>query len=99
VFRLLTHPIFASSAPAITAPSETPAVIPVLTSPMNSPRRSGLVIWIVMILATIKMPLAPAPEITRPTMNISKVFEFATMSVPTAMATVEKNMQSRGLNT
>lgn len=53
----------------------------------------------VMILATMKMPLAPAPEITRPTINISKVFEFATISVPTAIATVEKNMQSRGLNT
>lgn len=83
----------------MTAPSDTPAVIPVLTSPINRPRRSGLVIWIVMMLATMKIPLAPAPEMTRPTMNISNVFEVATMSVPAAMITVDMNMQSLGLKT
>jgi len=51
------------------------------------------------MLATIKTPLAPAPEMTRPTMNISNVFEVATMSVPAAMMTVEMNMQSLGLKT
>lgn len=96
---LLTHPILDSSAPAMTAPSETPAVIPVFTSPMKSPRRSGLVIWIVIILATMKIPLAPAPEMTRPMMNISNVFDVATTSVPAAMRMVEKNMQSLGLKT
>ena len=52
-----------------------------------------------IILATIKIPLAPAPEMTRPTMNISNVFEVATMKVPAAMMTVEMNMQSLGLKT
>jgi len=53
----------------------------------------------VMMLATMKIPLAPAPEITRPTMNISNVFDVATMSVPAAIMTVEMNMQSLGLKT
>lgn len=52
-----------------------------------------------MILATMKMPLAPAPEMTRPMMNVSKVFALETVSVPAAMTMVEKNMHSRALNT
>jgi hypothetical protein len=52
-----------------------------------------------MMLATMKIPLAPAPEITRPTMNILNEPEVAMMRVPAEMSRVEKNMQSRGLKT
>jgi uncharacterized UPF0146 family protein len=51
------------------------------------------------MLATMKIPLAPAPEITRPTMNISNETEVAMMIVPIEINRVEKNMQRRGLKT
>jgi hypothetical protein len=93
------HPILGSRAPAMTAPSETPTVIPELTRAMYNPRRLGEVICMTMILATMRIPPPPAPVNARPTMKVLKEFEIPVMAVPIQIKTVEKNMQSRGLNT
>jgi hypothetical protein len=95
----LTHPILGSSAPAITAPSETPTVIAVFARPMYKPRLFGLVIWIAMMLATMKMPPPPAPVTMRPIMKCSKETDVDVIIEPMQISMVEKNIQRRGLKT
>jgi hypothetical protein len=95
----LTHPILGSRAPAMTAPSDTPTVIAVLARPMYSPLLFGLVIWIAMMLATMKMPPPPAPVTTRPKIKCSKEIDVDVMTDPILINMVEKNMHRRGLNT
>jgi len=95
----LTQPILGSRAPAITAPSETPTVIAVLARPIYKPRRFGLVIWMAMMLATMKMPPPPAPVTTRPRMKCSNDMDVDVMTDPMHIIMVEKNMHSRGLKT
>lgn len=94
-----THPILGSRAPAITAPSEIPTVIPQLTRPMYSPRVLGLDSCTTRMLATINTPAAPDPVMTRPTINILNETEVEVMIVPTKRIRVDANMQSRGLKT
>jgi len=94
-----THPILGSSAPAMTAPSETPTVIAVFARPMYNPLRLALVIWIAMMLATMKMPPPPAPVIARPKTKCSNDTEVDVMINPTLINMVEENMHNRGLNT
>ena len=83
----------------MTAPSETPTVIAVFARPMYKPLRLGLVIWIAMMLATMKMPPPPAPLTTRPMIKCSKDTDVDVMADPMAINMVEKNMHKRGLNT
>jgi len=66
---------------------------------MYKPLRLGLVIWIAMILATMKMPPPPAPVITRPKTKCSNDTEVEVMINPVLINMVEKNMHRRGLNT
>ena len=83
----------------MTAPSETPTVIAVLARPMYRPLRFGLVIWIAMMLATMKIPPPPAPVITRPKMKCSNDTEVDVTTDPIHIIIVEQNMHSRGLKT
>lgn len=52
-----------------------------------------------MMLATMRIPPPPAPVKARPTRKTLKVVESPVMAVPIHIRVVEKNMQSRGLNT
>jgi hypothetical protein len=71
----------------------------VLARPMYKPLRFGLVIWIAMMLATMKMPPPPAPVTMRPTIKCWKDTEVEVMADPIQINMVEKNMHRRGLNT
>jgi hypothetical protein len=71
----------------------------VLARPMYKPLRFGLVIWIAMMLATMKMPPPPAPVTMRPMIKCSKDTEVDVMVDPIQINMVEKNMHRRGLNT
>jgi hypothetical protein len=97
--RVLTQPILGSSAPAMTAPSETPTVIAAFDSAMYSPLFWGLVICTAIMSATVRIPAPPAPVITRPTMKVLKLLEREVTMEPMHMITVEKNMQRRGEKT
>lgn len=97
--KILTQPTLGSKAPAMTAPSERPTVMPVFANPMKRPRRFALTIWITTIVATIRIPAPPAPVKERPTKNQVKEFARDVISEPAQMSVVEKNMHMRGLKT
>jgi hypothetical protein len=92
------HPMLDSSAPAITAPNETPVVIPELIKPMKNPLLSIGVYCTAIMVAVIKQLPAPAPLTILPTRNCDRSNDSEVITVPKAIMTVEKANTALGEN-
>ena len=80
----------------MTAPRETPIVYPVLTRPINSPRRRLLVISITRMTLRGMIPAAPTPAIARPAKKRGRSRARKVTNDPIEKIMVEIKTQFRG---
>jgi hypothetical protein len=95
---ILTHPVTGNSAPAVTAPSDTPVVKPAFTIPTNRPLLFLPVNSSTRIIEIVIIPAPPIPLIVRPARKIAREGAWDVISPPKEKAIADTNRHFRGEN-